>query len=39
MTREDLERRIRELLPDVSDLAMKNWLKYAKKLDRVGSKT
>jgi hypothetical protein len=34
MTREDFERRIRDLLPDVSDQAMKNWLEYAKNLDR-----
>ena len=39
MTREDFERRIRDLLPDVSDQAMKNWLEYAKNLDRDGTET
>ena len=39
MTREDFERRIRDLLPDVSDQAMKNWLEYAKRLDRDGTET
>lgn len=39
MTREDFERRIRDLLPDVSDQAMKNWLEYAKSLDRDGTET
>lgn len=37
MTREDFERRITDLLPDVSDQAMKNWLEYAKNLDRDGT--
>ena len=37
MTREDFERRITDLLPDVSDQAMKNWLEYAENLDRDGS--
>ena len=39
MTREDFERRIRDLLPDVSDQAMKNWLEYAENLDRDGTET
>ena len=39
MTREDFERRITDLLPDVSDQAMKNWLEYAKNLDRDGTET
>lgn len=39
MTREDFERRITALLPDVSDQAMKNWLEYAKNLDRDGTET
>ncbi len=39
MTREDFERRITALLPDVSDQAMKNWLEYAKSLDRDGTET
>ncbi|MFR5862975.1 MAG: hypothetical protein ACLUES_15535 [Flavonifractor plautii] len=39
MTREDFERRITDLLPDVSDQAMKNWLEYAENLDRDGTET
>lgn len=39
MTREDFERRLRNLLPDVSDQAMKNWLEYAGALDRDGTET
>lgn len=39
MTREDFERRITDLLPDVSDQAMKSWLEYAKSLDRDGTET
>ena len=39
MTREDFERRITDLLPDVSDQAMKNWLEYAENLDRDGTDT
>ena len=39
MTREDFERRITALLPDVSNQAMKNWLEYAKSLERDGTET
>lgn len=39
MTREDFERRITALLPDASDQAVKNWLEYAKSLDRDGTET
>lgn len=39
MTRENFERRITALLPDVSGQAMKNWLEYAKSLERDGTET
>lgn len=39
MTREDFERRLRDLLPDASDQAAKNWLEYAGELDRDGTES
>lgn len=37
MTKEHFERRIRELIPNVFDNAMKNWLEYTGGLDRDGT--
>lgn len=39
MTKEHFERRIRELIPNVSDKAMKNWMEYAGSLDQDGTET
>ena len=37
MRKEEFKRRIRELIPDVSDIAMKNWLEYAGELAQDGT--
>lgn len=39
MRKEEFERRIGELIPDVSDKAMKNWLEYAGSLSQDGTGT
>lgn len=37
MQKERFESRIRELLPEASDAALKNWMKYAQELDHDGT--
>lgn len=37
MQKEQFERSIRELLPEASDAAMKQWTKYAQELDQDGT--
>lgn len=39
MTRDEFQQRMKNLLPDISDQAMENWLKYAESLDRDGTGT